>query len=391
MHYFDVDAKKWKQLSKFKTLIERPSLIVVEGKLYSAGGHKHATIEDESDYGASSDLSDYEDVQHFRNRRSRGSYYSWEESYLYDSDDDDEYIYHDLNVSRKKFLCYNASLNKWEPLPSMKKARQSFPMVSLDGYIYAIGGYDEHRKLLIGDVERFSIAKDEWESLASLPEGFHWVSAVTYDKKILAYGISGSVVTSNDPAGKVTRSNARKHVLHMYDPSTKAWQCIDEEDHTTSVTYGNNLRALISSEALLFKYKDHCYRVLYKWHTSKKAKDTSGRKSKEKTPLWPSDLYLKAHSVAVLELKPEGDNSEVSVGESINQDLIGGNRVGAFHIQNEVFVNVNGSVFKTELKIGAEQTEKVNLHGWKGFKIAKEHSNVVYFTFDQQKLGYYKR
>ena len=44
-----------------------------------------------------------------------------------------------------------------------------------------------------------------------------------------------------------------------------------------------------------------------------------------------------------------------------------------------------------QLKIGAEQTDKVNLHGWKGFKIAKEHSNVVYFTFDQQKLGYYKR
>ena len=321
LHYFNAATKQWQPLQKFTALKDSASVIVANGIMYAAGGFM-------------------------------SSWYA--------------------NSASNRFQYYNAGKNKWENLPSMIKSREKFPMVHLDGFIYVFGGFGVgslSQPNRTGDVERFDIMWNRWETRSPLPLGFQWVSAITFNKKIVVYGVSLSVSCGQKDL------RTRKHVLQVYNPSTDIWHRKLEEKHGTCIadSYSSRQEA---PDATLLIYKDHCYRVLYQTPTK----------------FVPVKGLRKPSSVTRVKLQSEGDGVKVSLGKSFSQDLIPANNLGAFRIQDEVFVNVKGSVYKTELKIRVGQTTDVDLTAWQGFipPVDNKHSNIVYFTFDKKKLGYYR-
>lgn len=61
---------------------------------------------------------------------------------------------------------YNWAKSRWEMLPSMKKPRRCFALVSLPHGIYAIGGYDGSEYLR--EVELFDFTTGRWVAVSSL-------------------------------------------------------------------------------------------------------------------------------------------------------------------------------------------------------------------------------
>ncbi|XP_072041315.1 kelch-like protein 38 [Amphiura filiformis] len=189
--------QRWKYLNRLSPLPYsgcNQSLIVVNGRLYAAGGFdEHG--EPDSDHWF------------------HGSH----------SDDDSD---RSIPVSKDHFYRYNAAKNRWSQLCGMIVARNSFPMVHLDGYIYAIGGLDES-EIVISDVERYDLKKEEWQMLPQLPERCTNLSALAFKGKIIVHGTT--------PVADNPYSSLVKYVLQVYHPKSKYWQ-IHSEVHEVGRT-----------------------------------------------------------------------------------------------------------------------------------------------------------
>ena len=248
-----------------------------------------------------------------------------------------------------------------EDLPAIEP-RHSITLVYLDGSIYAIGGEEDDQETPLTSVECFNIAKQEWEDKAPMPEefgrGFRISSAITYHGKILVYVVSRE-------GDRFRYSNSGKQVVLVYDPFADVWQTTLTEDHEG---YGD------TPDPILFLHNDVCYKV-------------SSMVPKQST-LYDENKDVQCRpTVNVLEIGE--DVATVSVGEDVNQDLIPLNKVGAFRVQNEVFVNVKGFVYKTDIKIRNGQKGNVNLSKWKNMgELKNRQSNIVNFTFDLKELAY---
>ena len=89
---------------------------------------------------------------------------------------------------------------------------------------------------------------------------------------------------------------------------------------------------------------------------------------------------------------PRGNYEFISVG--LKQDLVPTTSVGAFRIHEEVFVNINGFIQLTNLKITPNQTEDVCSNSLEQFEIDTpsgsedfNYSNIVNFTFEKTKCN----
>ena len=253
----------------------------------------------------------------------------------------------------------DAGRNVWDKLPSPRKScdMEFVQVMHADGYIYVL---DYYTKLI---VNRFDIANKEWEQLPAQPidETFEWSVPIAYEGKILFYG------------GK--HWHYEEFVMHKmleYNPDTNSWQDI----LTERLRYtGNSFVAPV-----LFKLRNNIYRIMYK-----------------KTRRHDSivDFVLKP-VVNRLEFETFKADMTVSVGEEISQDWIPESKVGAFRIQDDVFVNARGYIHRTNLKIKLDQTSDVDLQAWERFALKwdnhlllglLENSNVILFTFDKKKVG----
>ena len=234
-------------------------------------------------------------------------------------------------------------------LPFLEGARHSLSPVYMDGSIYAIGGEDD-RERLVTEVECYNIAKREWEEMAPLPdEGSRVTSAMAYQGKILVY------VVGSD-----------KQVVLVYDPSEDIWQT-----KLTEEIAGMSKKSK-KPDPILFLHNNVCYRVssTIPYQSLKDFKDVKCRPT-----------------VNALEI---GEGVEtIAVGEEINQDLIPVNKVGAFRIGSEVFLNVKGFIHKTDITIRDGRKGNVNLSKWKNVgELKNRQSNIVNYTFDVKKLAY---
>jgi kelch-like protein 10 len=61
----------------------------------------------------------------------------------------------ELNVELKSVDCYNPVIKQWTTVASMKTKRAYFGLVVLNGYLYAVGGWNEHDGAL-ASVEKYS-------------------------------------------------------------------------------------------------------------------------------------------------------------------------------------------------------------------------------------------
>ena len=256
----------------------------------------------------------------------------------------------------KDFFVFDVENNRWKKLPSMIYTHdmEYLKLIHLDGYIYVTGGYSRGNFHGNDIVERFDLAEKRWEMLSALPGmDVCWSDPCIYQGRILISGVGVS--------------GFQGHQIFEYKNSTNAWQIILAE-HFDDL-------AVESSGPVLFEHRGNIYRIVYKM----------------------SDTYLLYKPVVhVLELRSLRNGIGVSVGEEVNQDWIPANRLGAFCIQEDVFVNARGFVQMTDLKIKSDQTSDVDLQSWERFALKweeyfsyalLENSNVTCFTFDKKKFG----
>ena len=89
--------------------------------------------------------------------------------------------------------------------------RSEMPAVSMDGYIYVLGGFDG-----LDILERFDPATDTWETFAAMPEGRHHNMAAAYNGQLYEFG--GSI----SPFSFVPGNN-----VWRYDPQSNTWSELD--------------------------------------------------------------------------------------------------------------------------------------------------------------------
>ena len=156
-----------------------------------------------------------------------------------------------------------------------------------------------------------------------------------------------------------------------YNPSNNMWTTkLEEVWETSSAQYqwdkvdGEVNRILMP---VLFQHGDCIYRVRY---------DESDKPVVNK-----------------LQFQSLENDVTITVVEEVSQESIPrypslGTELGAFCVQDEVFLNVKGFVQETDLKIGQDKSE-VNLDQWRGYRWSNEsrYSNIVVLTFDKKKLG----
>ena len=257
---------------------------------------------------------------------------------------------------------FDTETKSWEMLPSMIRNHdvEFLRLVYSDGFIYVI---DQESN----SGERFCITENKWERLPEAPvdrRETYFSVPIAYEGKLLVYSVSCR-----------SFADTGTHKILEYTPTTNAWQSIltEEVEHFESA---HVVPALVEAGG-------NIYRVMYK------------RADREEVST--SDYYLRHTPVVhVLELQSLRNGIRVSAGEEVNQDWIPINRIGAFRIQDDVFINARGFVQMTDIKIKVDQNSDVDLQAWESFArkwdeyISTDllvNSNIMYFTFDKNKFG----
>lgn len=73
--------------------------------------------------------------------------------------------YGDKGKVSDRVFCYNPITNRWAEVRPMTQARAQLKLVSMDGYLYAIGGE------CLFTVEKYDPRMDRWSTVAPLPKG----------------------------------------------------------------------------------------------------------------------------------------------------------------------------------------------------------------------------
>ncbi len=328
--YFDLKEKQWTKVRSMRTLDWVPSLIVVDDKLFAAGGVEKV-YEEEYD----------SDPDYFEVERYRVEY-------------------------RRECRLYNAEQNKWSHLPPMSIACKPL-LVYLNKCIYAICG--KTNSGLTRDVECFEIAANKWKNVDSLPYlTFTCTSAVVCQGSILVYG--QHLPDHSGPSTKQSRGE-----ILVYNPSSDK-----------SVSRFTEVEEVVPAKPkpVLVVHKNQCYRVAF--HAVPPNPNCSN-----KEVLWRTGCREFLPVVNVLELRSSRSNtiSTVSLGEAVKQDFIPPNQLGAFRIEKDVYITTSKGalhVHTIDLKILSHQDGNIDLSGYQklgfGMFFNIERSNFVTFTCD---------
>lgn len=110
--------------------------------------------------------------------------------------------YGDKGKVSDKVFCYNPITNRWAEVRPLIQARAQLKLVSMDGYLYAIGGE------CLFTVEKYDPRMDRWTTVAPLPKG---AFAVAHE----ATTCSGELYVSG---------GSLFYRLLKYDPKRDEWQ-----------------------------------------------------------------------------------------------------------------------------------------------------------------------
>lgn len=110
--------------------------------------------------------------------------------------------YGDKGKVSDKVFCYNPITNRWSEVRPLNQARAQLKLVSMDGYLYAIGGE------CLFTVEKYDPRMDRWTTVAPLPKG--------------AFAVAHEATTCN---GELYVSGGSLfYRLLKYDPKRDEWQ-----------------------------------------------------------------------------------------------------------------------------------------------------------------------
>ncbi|XP_052085494.1 actin-binding protein IPP-like [Mytilus californianus] len=111
---------------------------------------------------------------------------------------------------------FNPVTKEWTELQNMNVRRSDLALVALDGFIYAVGGYNEYDREL-STVERYSPEENTWTMISPMSERRTAPSAVGLNG--LLYAIGGSKRMVDNPyTAPVTLES-----VECYDPLTDIW------------------------------------------------------------------------------------------------------------------------------------------------------------------------
>lgn len=108
-------------------------------------------------------------------------------------------------------LSPSAQGNTWLPVEPMPTARESVAACSVDGKIYAIGGFPGRSARGINTNERYDPATNSWATMAPMPTGRRMPVTGVVDGK--CYVIGGRIDDGGTPLDNV----------EAYDPKTDSW------------------------------------------------------------------------------------------------------------------------------------------------------------------------
>ena len=305
MQYFDDTNDWWVPLEKGRSLpydtITDHSALVVHGKLYVAGGN----------------------------------------------------VYREINCSNETsydFHCYDAQSNRWDKLPPMKVPRDQFQLVSLDKYIYALGGHTirwdrsvvsldeacEFNADTLLNVERYDLETNKWEDVACLPRACYRPVATVYNDKILVYGPE----EYDDSPGEHCI-----YYLMVFYPASNTWRTIWGHDRIAG-----------HRQSIITVVNGVCYEIRFNFaHRN-----------------FPS-----VRELMLLDL--ESEHPDVRLGDSQDQSCIESNEVC---IEGEMYAVITfpGCVYK---KLEKERGSSSWFHC---SNIDGSSASVVRFTFDKLRL-----
>ncbi|XP_063440466.1 actin-binding protein IPP-like [Mytilus trossulus] len=120
--------------------------------------------------------------------------------------------------STEMFTCdgFNPVTKEWTEPQNMNVRRSDLALVALDGYIYAVGGYNEHDREL-NTVERYSPEENTWTMISPMSERRTAPSAVGLNGQLYVIGGSKRLV-DNPYTAPVTLES-----VECYDPLTDLW------------------------------------------------------------------------------------------------------------------------------------------------------------------------
>ncbi|KAL5019266.1 hypothetical protein ScPMuIL_004988 [Solemya velum] len=105
--------------------------------------------------------------------------------------------------------CYNPNLNIWQKLGSMQVARSELGLSMLDGYMYAVGGWNGSSRL--DSIERYDPKTNSWSFRANMKVALTSPAVASLGGQL--YVMGGTMLEDEDGIG----------VVHCYDPHTDTW------------------------------------------------------------------------------------------------------------------------------------------------------------------------
>ncbi len=252
----------------------------------------------------------------------------------------------------RDFYFFSLWQNKWYPLQAMTTGRFYFPLVFLDGCIYAIGGLIHSNginaigqkgthpdsNLATKKVERYNLSKNRWEDVAPLPIECHRLSATVFRGNLIVYGMKrlpyryprySEPHQRHLPHGQ--RIMITEHAVMIYQPDRNTWQ---------DTYLGNQEHFAGWEKSELYTYKNRCYRIVFE------------------------ENYSRIVSVHLLDCQSDDKGIlTVTVGDVIEQNYIPPDQ-GAFRIGDEVFVLIGRHIYETNITISQHQSCDVDLGPW---------------------------
>ncbi|XP_072036209.1 uncharacterized protein [Amphiura filiformis] len=317
--YFVVDGKNskpgWKEYAKFsRSLSENHhdhTAIVVNGLIYLAGGT--------------------EIKQGWRKTRRRCSTYFWTFS-------------------------MDPRIAGWRWAPKMLVARRKFAMAYLKPHLYVIGGM-RHKKV-IDNVERFDIADYKWEVMPPMPRQCQNLSVVVCQSMLLVYGSYQKAPVL--PLGNET------YTIQVFDTKMKKW-------FGAGFTEELNCSGTHMKPAIMEHEGRYLYRVIFGKASQSSADgetaENSAAESSDDGKNGSGDNKSKVpdNGTLVQELIQDVQDGRfvAKMEEAIEQSDIPPNKVGAFRIGDDVFINASGYIHKTGLKVSSFADGNVDLGPWK--------------------------
>ena len=238
------------------------------------------------------------------------------------------------NDNPYRFSRYNPETNQWDQLARMLEPHASPCMVELDGYIYALSGYREKDE--DAHVERYDIAANIWESVCPFSKDgcylYSDTTAVTFMGKILISSMS-------------FMGDNSELIMKSYNPVTNQWHIVCSEKCCSQCDI-----------PILMVHGSTCYLALHLLDKTRK----------EETKVY--ELVCDLNS----------DQPTVQLGEEILQCSSITKYIGAFAIEDDIFVDIDGCPYK--LKSEANREDDLNMLSG----MTSSYFPVVYFTFNRQ-------